>query len=163
MDVVFYDPYKPVGYDKALGIRRAGKWEELLAQTYILSLHCPLTEETRYMVNAAALAQIPAGGFLVNTARGGIVDVAAVVEAVASGHLAGAGIDVIEQEPPRSDNPLIAVWRNPDHPAHHRILLNPHAAFYSEQAFLEMRTKGAIAARCALLGEAIPNIVNADA
>ncbi|MBN2580445.1 MAG: C-terminal binding protein [Pirellulales bacterium] len=160
MDVVFYDPYRPDGYDKALGIRRETRWDALLAQAYVLSLHCPLTDETRHMVDRAALAQMPAGGYLINTARGGIVDGAAVVEAVESGRLAGAGIDVLEKEPPPPDDPLVQAWRNPRHPAYHRVLLNPHAAFYSEEALGEMRTKGALAARCALRGEPIPNVVN---
>jgi C-terminal binding protein len=162
MDVLFYDPYKPSGYDKALGIRRALRWDELLEQAYVLSLHCPLTEETRRMINAEALARMPAGGYLVNTARGDVVDHAAVAEAVASGHLAGAAIDVLPQEPPPPDDPLVSAWRNPAHPAYHRVILNPHAAFYSEEGLLEMRTKSALAVRRALCGEALSNIVNGD-
>jgi C-terminal binding protein len=162
MDVAFYDPYKPHGYDKALGIRRVARWDELLGQAHVLSMHCPLTEETRHMINADALARMPAGGYLVNTARGGVVDTAAVAEAIASGRLAGAGIDVLVHEPPLPDDPLVLAWRNPDHPAYHRVLLNPHAAFYSEEGLMEMRTKGALAVRRALCGEEIPNVVNAE-
>jgi C-terminal binding protein len=162
MDVAFFDPYKPTGYDKALGIRRILRWDELLAQAFVLSLHCPLTDETRHMIDAQALARMPAGSFLVNTARGGIVDDAAVAEAIASGRLAGAGIDVLEHEPPLPDNPLVSAWRDPAHPAYHRVLMNPHSAFYCEEGLMEMRTKGALAVRHALLGEPIPNVVNGD-
>ena len=63
MDVAFYDPYKPDGYDKALGVRRVESFDELLAQAHVLSLHCPLTEETRHMVDAAAIAR-DAGGLV---------------------------------------------------------------------------------------------------
>ena len=160
MDVLFYDPYKPDGYDKALGVRRIERFEDLLAQAFVVSLHCPLTAETQHMMNRETLAQMPIGSYLINTARGGVVDVAALADALRSGHLAGAGVDVLDHEPPDPTNPLVAAWRNPQHPAHHRLILNPHVAFYCEEGFLEMRTKGAHACRRALLGQPIPNIVN---
>jgi C-terminal binding protein len=160
MDVVFHDPYKPSGYDKALGIRRAEEFEELLAQSHVLSLHCPLTEETFHRINRQTIAALPAGAYLVNTARGAIVDTVAIPEALASGQLAGAGIDVLEQEPPPADHPLVAAWRDPGHAAHHRLIINPHAAFYSEESLIDMRMKGASACRKALCGQPIPNVVN---
>jgi D-3-phosphoglycerate dehydrogenase/C-terminal binding protein len=160
MDVVFYDPFKPDGYDKALGVRRAERIEDLFAQAYVLSLHCPLTEQTRHLVNARTLALLPRGAILVNTSRGEVVDAGAIPAALASGQLAGAGIDVLATEPPRGDEPILAAWRDPAHPAHHRLILNPHSAFYSEQGLMDMRTKGAEAVRRALLGEPIRNVVN---
>ena len=160
MDVVFYDPYKPDGYDKSLGIRRVETLEELLGQSLVVSIHCPATDETRHMIDATAIARMPAGSYLVNTARGPIVDSPAVVEAIASGHLAGTGIDVYEHEPPGEDDPLVAAWRNPEHPAHHRMILNPHAAFYSEAGLLDMRLKAAEACRRAILGLPLRNVVN---
>ncbi|MBI3831157.1 MAG: C-terminal binding protein [Planctomycetes bacterium] len=160
MDVLFYDPFKANGCDKALGIRRARSVEELFRASYVLSLHCPLTPETRHLVNARTLAWLPQGAVLINTARGAIVDVAAIPDAIASGRLLGAGIDVLDGEPPAETNPLIAAWRNPEHPAHHRVLVNPHSAFYCEEGLNEMRVKGSRACRCALLGEPVPNVVN---
>jgi len=160
MQVVFYDPFVPDGYDKALGIRRVETLGELLESAWVLSLHCPLSEQTRHMIDAAALAQMPRGSFLINTARGAVVDVAALTDAVASGHLAGAGIDVLEDEPPREDNPLVRAWRTPGHPAHHRVIINPHSAFYSEEGLRDMRIKGAEACRRAILGLPLRNIVN---
>jgi D-3-phosphoglycerate dehydrogenase/C-terminal binding protein len=160
MEVVFYDPYKPDGYDKALGIRHARQLEELLGRSHIVSMHCPHTPETHHIINAAAIAQMPRGSFLVNTARGAVVDTSAIPDAIATGHLAGAAIDVFPIEPPPADEPLVAAWRNPDHPAHHRVLLNAHAAFYSEEGLHEMRTKGADVCRCAILGEPLRNVVN---
>ena len=74
--------------------------------------------------------------------------------------LAGAGIDVLPHEPPADNDPLLVAWRNPDHPAHHRLIVTPHTAFYSEQGVVDIRTKGARACRRALLGELIPNVVN---
>lgn len=160
MDVVFYDPYVPDGRDKSLGVRRVETLDELLAASHVLSPHCPLTSETHHMVRAETIARMKPGSFLVNTSRGGVVDAAAIPEAIASGQLAGAGIDVLEQEPPADDHPLLVAWRDPAHPAHHRLIVNPHAAFYSEEGMQDMRIKGSEACRRALLGLPLRNVVN---
>jgi C-terminal binding protein len=160
MDVAFYDPYKPPGYDKALGIRCVERFDALLTQAHVISLHCPLTDETRHMINSASLAKMPHGSYLVNTARGGVVDTSAIPAAIESGRLAGAGIDVLMHEPPPDDEPLVAAWRNPEHPCHHRVLLTPHLAFYSEEGLMDMRIKGSEACRQAILGEPIRCVVN---
>lgn len=159
-DVVFYDPYLPDGVDKALGIRRTGSLPDLLDQSLVLSIHCPLTEETRGLIGAAEIAAMAPGSFLVNTARGGIVDTTAVIDALADGHLAGAGIDVLEQEPPPPHSPVLAAWRNPEHPAHDRLILNPHSAFHCEEGAEEFRTKGAQEVLRGLRGEPLRNQVN---
>src|SRR5262245_46275907 len=75
MEVAYYDPYKPDGYDKALGVRRIEALAELLSQAYVVSCHCPLTPETRHIIDAAAIEQMPRGSYLINTSRGGVVDV----------------------------------------------------------------------------------------
>jgi C-terminal binding protein len=160
MDIAYYDPFVPQGRDKSLGIRMVETLAELLAQTHVLSLHCPLTVETKHLINRETIARMPAGSFVVNTSRGGVVDVLAVLEAVTSGHLRGAAIDVMEIEPPLPDHPLIAAWRDPKHPAHGRIIINPHAAFYSEEGLLDMRIKGSQNCRRALLGQTPYNVVN---
>jgi len=160
MDVAFYDPFKPDGHDKALGIRRVEKLEELLKQSFVVSPHCPLTEQTRHIIDARAIAQMPDGSFLVNTSRGAVVDVTAIPDAIKSGKLAGAAIDVLEQEPPPDDHPLLVAWRDPNHPAHDRLIVNPHAAFYAEEGLHDMRVKGSQACRRALLGEPLRNVVN---
>jgi C-terminal binding protein len=160
MDVAFYDPYLEDGYDKALGIRRVDTLADLLAQSFVVSLHTPLTPETNRMIGAVAVAKMPRGSFLVNTSRGAVVDTAALPPALASGHLAGAGIDVLATEPPPADDPLIRAWRDPTHAAYHRLIVNPHSAFYSEEGLLDMRVKGAKAVRNALLGQPLLNVVN---
>ena len=160
MDVAFFDPYKLDGYDKALGIRRVETLRELLGQSLVISLHCPLTEETHHLIDSAAIAAMSHGSYLVNTARGGIVDCAALPRALSTGHLAGAGIDVLEKEPPAPDDPLLTAWRDPQHPAHHRLILNPHLAWYCEDGQSEMRRKGAETCRRALLGLPLRNVVN---
>jgi C-terminal binding protein len=160
MDVIYYDPYAPDGRDKSLGVRRVESLDELLSQAYVVSLHCPLTDETRHLIRAETLEKMSPGSYLVNTSRGAVVDTSAIPDAIASGKLAGAALDVLPLEPPRADDPLVSAWRNPDHPAHHRVILNPHTAFYSEEGLLDMRIKGAEACRRALLGLPLRNVVN---
>lgn len=158
-EVLFHDPYLPDGVEKALGTGRAASLEELLRRSDVLSLHCPLTPKTRGLVGREALALLPRGAAVVNTARGGVLDTAAVVEAIASGHLLGAGIDVLEEEPPPIDSAVLSAWRDPAHPAYDRLILNPHAAFYCEEGCEEFRRKGAEEALRALNGELLRNRV----
>lgn len=160
MDVAFYDPYVPDGRDKSLGVRRVESLDELLAQAYVISLHCPLTDETRHLIRTETLGKMTAGSYLVNTSRGAVVDTSSIPAAILSGKLAGAGLDVLPFEPPADDDPLVLAWRDPDNPAHHRVILNAHTAFYSEEGLLDMRIKGAEACRRALLGLPLRNVVN---
>ena len=159
MDVVFYDPYKPDGADKAIGVRRAETLDELLAQSMAVSIHCPLTPETHHMIDAAAIAKMLPRSFLVNTARGPIIDTSVLSAAVESGQLAGIGLDVIENEPPSEDDPLITRWRNPDDLLHHHMIITPHAAFYSEEGRADIRVKTAIACRNAINGLPVRNLI----
>ena len=161
MRVAFHDPYVADGYEKALGVRRAETLGELLREAHIVSLHCPLTPETRHVLNGDTIAQMPRGSFVINTARGPVIDALAVLDAVTSGHLGGAAIDVLETEPPSPEHPLLQAWRDPAHPAHDRLILNPHSAFYSEEGLLDMRIKGSENCRRALLGQPLRNVVNA--
>ena len=160
MNVVFYDPYVRDGTDKAVGVQRVDTLGELLAQTFVLSPHCFLSPETKHIVNTDTIAQLPKGAYVVNTSRGGVVDVSAVLDAVTSGHLAGAGIDVLETEPPTGEEALIQAWRDPDHPAHDRIIVNPHTAFYCEEGLSEMRLKAVQNIARFLRGEEPRNLVN---
>ncbi len=101
--------------------------DELLAKADVLSLHCPLTDDTRNMIDATALAKMKPGSFLINTARGGIVNEAALADALRSGHLAGAATDVLSIEPPKEGNVLLAA----DIP---NLIITPHSAWGSVQA-----------------------------
>lgn len=159
-NVVFYDPYVVDGTDKALGVRRCETLEELLPQCDVVSVHTPRTAETQHILNDRTIAKMKPGSYLVNTARGGCVDAHAVLRAVEANHLRGAGLDVLEVEPPPADDPLIRAWRDPSHPAHDRIIINPHSAFYSEQGLDDMRIKGSENCRRVLLGQPPRNVVN---
>jgi D-3-phosphoglycerate dehydrogenase/C-terminal binding protein len=158
--VVFYDPYVPDGIDKALGITRVDQLAELLKSSHIVSLHCPLTDETIAMIGPQEINSMPQGSFLINTARGGVADTGAVIDALESGQLAGAAIDVLEKEPPADGSPVLTAWRDPNHAAHDRLLLNPHTAFYCEEGCEEFRTKGAKEVLRALTGQPLRNLVN---
>jgi C-terminal binding protein len=160
MDVAFFDPYRADGYDKALGIRRCDTLESLMRQAHVLSFHCPLTPETREMLNAETLAWLTPGSYVVNTARGPIIDTRVLPAAIRSGRLAGAGLDVLPVEPPATTDPLVQAWRDPADPAYDRVIINPHAAFYCEEGLREMRQKAATSCRRALLGEPLRNQVN---
>ena len=160
MDVAYFDPYAPQGRDKSLGIRWVETLEELLKQSHVVSAHCPLSPETKHLLNDRTIGLLPRGSYLVNTSRGGVVDVLAVLRALESGQLAGAGIDVLETEPPSGDHPLVKAWRDPSHPAHDRLILNPHSAFYCEEGLMDMRVKGAQNVLRVLEGRAPFNLVN---
>jgi len=150
LDVVFFDPFLRQGMDKALGIRRVYQLDELLEQSHFISLHCYLDETTHHLLSARTIARMRPGAFLINTARGPIIDENALLRALDSGHLAGAALDVVEREP--LDDPRIS--------QHPRILLTPHTAFYSVEGFVELRSKTAEEVRRILLGEPPRNAVN---
>lgn len=150
MEVVFYDPYKPPGYEKALGVGRAYRLEELLAEADFISLHTPLSRETRHILNPVTLAYVKPGAYIINTARGGCIDLNALWEALEDGRVAYAALDVVEREP-------LDDARFREHP---RVILTPHAAFYSVEGFIEMRVKAAEEAKRMLTMEPVRNPVN---
>ena len=148
--VCFYDPYLPNGADKAVGITRARTLEELLRQSDVLSLHCPLTKETHHLLGQRELAWMKPSAFIVNTARGAIIKKSAILAALREGRLAGAGLDVVEDEPLRSA----------EEAATPNLIVTCHAAFCSVEAKQEMRATSARIARAAVRGEPLENVVN---
>lgn len=107
MRVTAYDPLIPAEQAAALGVELAPTLDVLLAAADIVSLHLPLTPATRHLINAARLAQMKPGAILINAARGGLVEEAALLAALERGHLQGAGLDVFDREPPAPDHPLL--------------------------------------------------------
>lgn len=148
--VIFHDPYLPNGADKAVGITRVRTLEELLSQTDVLSLHCPLNEETRHLIAERELALLKPSAFVVNTARGGIIKKTAILAALRENRIAGAGLDVIEDEP----------LRTADEAATPNLIATCHAAFCSVESKIEMRSTSARIALAAVRNEALENVVN---
>ncbi len=141
-------------------MQRTETLEALLAQADVLSLHAPLTQETRGLIDAAALALLPKGAVVVNTARGPIVDIDALAAALKSGHLAGVGLDVVPVEPPAAPVPeLIAAYRSRAPWVEGRLIITPHSAFHTPEAWEDIRIKGAETMRAALLGPAPKNVI----
>jgi phosphoglycerate dehydrogenase-like enzyme len=141
MRVGFYDPYKPSGWDKALGVTRFLSLEELAATCDVVSLHTPLTPETRGMIGAGFFAAARPGLVLINTSRGPVIDWPAFRAAFEAGRLAAAGLDVLPVEPADRTDPLIAAWMAGE--LAERLIVTPHCAFYSPEALTEMRRKAA--------------------
>src|SRR5205823_2818187 len=109
MTVLIYDPYKSAAEIKAAGCEPVADLDAALPRADFVSIHCPKTPETVGMFNTARLKRMKATAYLINTARGGIVEEAALYDALASGKLAGAGLDVFEQEPPPSGHSLFSL------------------------------------------------------
>jgi len=158
--ILGHDPYKPSGHEKAVGYERTETLEELLDEADVVTIHCPLTDETRGMIDAAFLRRMKPGSALVNTARGGILaSLDCLREALRSGHLAYAAMDVLPDEPPK-DHPLFDAWRADEEWLGGRLLINPHMAYYSRQGWHEMRYKAARTARMYLLENRLRNLID---
>jgi lactate dehydrogenase-like 2-hydroxyacid dehydrogenase len=143
MNVVFYDPYVPDGKDKALQVTRVNLLNELLEKADIISIHTPLTDETRSMVNKDFFDNVKKNLILINTARGKIIDLDALNNALQDNVVKAAGLDVLPQEPPDINHPLIQAWQAEEDWLSGRLLITPHSAFYNRESYIEMRQKAA--------------------
>ena len=150
LHVIGYDPYIAPKAAKAAGIPTLSL-EELLPQTDILSLHVPGTSETRNMINASTLALLKPGAILINVARGGVVEESALAAALASGRLAGAGLDVLQQEPLRLPHPLTQF---------DNVVITCHYASLSEESYATMRKQVSEKTVQILRGEIPNDLVN---
>jgi D-3-phosphoglycerate dehydrogenase len=152
LNVLAHDPYLGAGSAED-GVPLCGR-EELLRASDILSIHLPATSETIGSVDAAAFALLPDGAILVNAGRGAVVDEAALLAALRSGRLSGAGIDVLTSEPPPPSHPLLAL---------DSVICTPHMAYYSEESLVALRRGAAINARLVLEGGMPASAVNGEA
>jgi D-3-phosphoglycerate dehydrogenase len=144
LKVITHDPFVSADVARALGVENTS-FEDLLDRSDFVSVHAPLLPATRGLMNADAFARMKKGAFLVNTARGPLVDETALVAALDSGHLAGAALDVVTVEPLAKDSPLLG---------RDNVILTPHTAFYSVEALEELQTKCASDVARVLSGEA---------
>jgi D-3-phosphoglycerate dehydrogenase len=131
LNVITYDPYVNAEALAATGVESVS-FDNLLARSDFISVHAPLQPATRGLMNAKAFAKMKKGAYLINTARGPLIDETALVAALDSGHLGGAALDVVTQEPLAKDSPLIG---------RDNVILTPHTAFYSVEALEELQTK----------------------
>jgi len=154
MNVLVYDPYKSAADIKAAGCEPVTDLDAALPRADFVSIHCPKNPETVGMFNAARLKRMKATAYLINTARGGIVDEPALYEALVSGKLAGAGLDVFEQEPPPAGHSLFALPN---------VIMAPHVAGVTREAVDRMSEQTARNILSALDGEPIrQNVINQD-
>lgn len=138
-EVAFFDPYLAPGAEKSFGFVRCETLDALMSSCDIISVHTPLTPETSEIVGAASLTQAKPGLLLVNTSRGGTMDLDAVEGALRDGRLGGAALDVLPQEPIAYSNPLIAAFEASEDWLDGRLIITPHAAFYSPDSVIDMR------------------------
>ena len=162
MNVAFYDPWRPNGAELSFGFTRARTRDELLGMADVVSIHSPLTNETRRLIDPAAVNAMKQGAYLINTARGEICDTSALLEGLKSGKLAAVGLDVLPSEPASPDDPLVAAWYANEPWIRGRMLLNPHSAFYSPDSLVDLRRKAIETAIDYLREGSMANCVNAE-
>jgi len=160
MDVVFHDPYQPNGYELALGIRRADTLAELMGQCDIVTIHTPLNAETRKLIGREAFAAAKRGLILVNTARGPIIDLDALHDAMKDGTVLAAGLDVLPEEPANLTAPLLAAWHRNEAWLRHRLVLTPHSAFFTPESIRDARAFSSRTAARYLRDGRLENCVN---
>lgn len=162
-DVVFFDPYLPNGAEIPLGIRRARTLGELLAQSNILSLHTPLTSETRGMIGESEIALLPRDAIIINTARGPVLDLDAAGAALKSGHVAALGLDVVPVEPPVEPLPeVLAAYRAREPWIAGRMVVTPHVAFCSPDAATDLHRKAVETMHAALVLGRPQNVIHPE-
>lgn len=162
LEVAFYDPYIPYGQEIALGVTRAETLAELLGTADFVTIHAPLTDETHNMIDAEAVAAMKRGLILVNTARGGIIDLDAVHDGLKAGTIGALGLDVFPTEPAPAEHPLIKAWRMREPWIEGRFIATPHAAFYSPTSLKELREKAVMTCVDYLKDGKLRNCVNAS-
>jgi phosphoglycerate dehydrogenase-like enzyme len=161
--VVVYDPYMPNGTELGVGVECTRSLEALMGQADTLSIHPPLTPETRGMISRAMLERMPKGGVVINTARGLIVDVDALADLLKRGHLAGVGLDVLPVGPPAEPIPaLLRAYRAREPWCEGRQIITPHSAFFAPEAWHDIRLKAAETMRAAMVGPRPQNVIKPE-
>jgi phosphoglycerate dehydrogenase-like enzyme len=152
MDVGAYDPFVSADAMKAAGVRKVEALPELMRND-VISIHVPFSEQTRHVVGAKELAAMSANAIIVNTARGGLIDEAALARALVEGRIRGAGIDVFEAEPPPRDNPLLGLPN---------VVLSPHVAGVTSGSMKGMAMAVADVVETVLAGKRPATLLNRE-
>jgi D-3-phosphoglycerate dehydrogenase len=153
MKVLAYDPFVSQERAAALDVELCSSVEALLPHVQVVSLHCPSIPETHHLINADTLKLLPAGSYLINVARGALIDHDALYDALSSGHLAGAGLDVFDPEPPIANHPLFSLPNT---------ICTPHIGSYTAAGLERMQVMACEQVVSALRGERPTNLVNPD-
>ncbi len=153
MRVRAYDPYVSAARAEELDVEMVGSLAEVLSTANVVSIHCPSTPETYRIMNAETLAMMPAGSYLINVSRGALIDEAALIQALEAGHLAGAGLDVFDPEPPETDNPLLTLPNT---------ICTSHIGSYTSACVLRMQVMACEQIAAVLRGERPTNLVNPE-
>ena len=141
MNIIFYDPHLPDGVDLSTGYTRIKTAEELFETADTISIHSPHTQETRGSINKGLLSRMKPKGIVINTARGPIVNLDAMYDALKEGTPAGAALDVLPTEPADINHPLIKAYMDKEEWLKGRLMITPHAAFYSPPGLHDLRSK----------------------
>ena len=160
LTICFYDPYLPIGIDKVFDYKRYDNLLEMINVCDFVSFHAPLTSETEQMANDDFFSTIKRGSTILNTARGKIISLDSLYKAFRTNIVKAAGLDVLEHEPPDYDHPLLSAWQKQEPWIKNRLIITPHAAFYNNESFVEMREKAAMEAKRILEGKEPKNRIN---
>ncbi|AGB42402.1 lactate dehydrogenase-like oxidoreductase [Halobacteroides halobius DSM 5150] len=152
LELLVYDPFVDEGVEEEYGVELV-ELDELMEKADFISVHAPLNEKTRHMISTKEFKLMKESAFIVNTARGAVIDEAALIEALENEELAGAGLDVTEQEPIEKDNPLLEM---------DNVIINPHVGWYSEDALVELKTRAAEGVADVLVDNKPKYLVNQD-
>ena len=150
MRVLYYDSVRKLDAENDIGVTYA-PYKELLEESDIVTLHAPLTEQTRHMVGETEISWMKKGAYLINTSRGGLVDEVALIDALKTGKLSGAGLDVLDFEPPPADNPILKL---------DNVVITPHIAAYTIHVVESVAEKAVANVKDVLLGKTPEHIVN---
>jgi len=151
-ELLAYDPFVDEEVAKKYEVELV-ELDELMKESDFVSVHAPLNENTKHMVSTKEFELMKESAFIINTARGAVIDEAALIEALENEELAGAGLDVTEQEPIEKDNPLLEM---------DNVIINPHVGWYSEDAQVELQTRAAKGVADVLVGNKPKYLVNQD-
>ncbi len=153
MQVLAYDPYVQPAQAEKLGVKLLPNLHDVLAESDFVSIHCPPAENTRGLIDSAMFAAMKPTAYLINCARGVIVDETALISALQNGEIAGAGLDVFDPEPPETTNPLLAM---------ENVIATPHTAAYTDGALREMGMGVAREVLDAINGKRPDNMLNLE-
>ena len=150
LKVAVYDPFIPAEAIEAIGARKS-ELNDLLREADYVSLHLPLSAATRHVISADKMALMKPSAYLINTSRGGLIDLVALAASLKEGRLAGAGLDVFEMEPPARDDPLLKMSN---------VITSPHAGFYSQGSLFDLHSRQAQQVAAVLEGRRPDNLLN---